>query len=97
MIPTAHQTRTRGGSGPPADTAPSGRRYLTIVADPLCVPNIGAAQSRRRLWPGVASVALGVGHGIAVWALSLTPALLIPAGVLLFAGFTGVFQAREKT
>ena len=62
-----------------------------------CIANIGVAQRRRRFWPGVISVALGVGHGIAVVALSLTPLLLLPAAVLLFAGFAGVFQAREKT
>jgi hypothetical protein len=45
----------------------------------------------------VLSLLLGVGHGVAVSALSLTPALLVPAAVLLFLGFSGVFQAREKT
>ena len=64
---------------------------------PACIANIGAAQRRLRFWPGVISIVLGVGHGIAVAALELTPLLLIPAAVLLFAGFTGVFQAREKT
>ena len=62
-----------------------------------CIANIGLAQRRRRFWPGVVSLVLGVGHGIAVVAFSLTPLLLLPAAVLLFAGFTGVFQAREKT
>ena len=62
-----------------------------------CIANIGVAQRRRRFWPGVISIVLGVGHGVAVAALSLTPLLLVPAAVLLFAGFTGVFQAREKT
>lgn len=62
-----------------------------------CIANIGLAQRRRRFWPGVISIGLGVGHGIAVSVLSLTPILLVPAAVLLFAGFTGVVQAREKT
>jgi uncharacterized membrane protein HdeD (DUF308 family) len=61
------------------------------------VPNIGRAQRLRRFWPGVVSLALGVGHGIAVVAFQMTVALLIPAAVLLFAGFSGVFQSREKT
>ena len=69
----------------------------TAAQAPACIPNIGVAQRRRRFWPGVASLALGVGHGIAVAALDLSSALLVPAAVLLFAGFTGVFQAREKT
>jgi len=64
---------------------------------PVSIPNIGVAQRRRRLWPGVASLALGLGHGIAVTALDLTSWLLLPTAVLLFAGFSGVFQAREKT
>ena len=63
----------------------------------VCIANIGVAQRRQRFWPGVISIALGVGHGVAVAVLSLTPLLLIAAAVLLFAGFTGVFQAREKT
>lgn len=62
-----------------------------------CIPNIGMAQRRRRFWPGVISIALGLGHGAALVGFSLTPLLLLPAAVLLFAGFTGVFQAREKT
>ena len=62
-----------------------------------CIANIGPAQRRRRLWPGVVSLALGAGHGVAVTAYGLTPALLVPAAVLLFAGFAGVFQARAKT
>jgi len=62
-----------------------------------CIANIGVAQRRRRFWPGVVSLALGVGHGVAVTAYSLTPALLLPGAVLLFAGFSGVFQSREKT
>lgn len=65
--------------------------------DQTCIANIGTAQRRRRFWPGVISLALGVGHGVAVAALSLTPALLVPAAVLLFAGFTGVLQARDET
>ena len=62
-----------------------------------CIPNIGIAQRRRRFWPGAISIVLGVAHGVAVILFSLTPALLLPAAILLFAGFTGVFQAREKT
>jgi len=62
-----------------------------------CIANIGVTQRRRRFWPGVMSLVLGVGHGVAVTVFSLAPALLVPAGVLLFAGFAGVFQAREKT
>jgi hypothetical protein len=62
-----------------------------------CIPNIGVAQRRKRFWPGVVSIALGVGHGLAVSILDVTAVLLLPAAVLLFAGFTGVFQAREKT
>jgi len=69
----------------------------TAAQGPVCVPNIGAAQRRRRFWPGVVSLALGVSHGLAVAALDLSSALLVPAAVLLFAGFAGVFQAREKT
>lgn len=67
-----------------------------MVAE-ACIANIGAAQRRRRFWPGVVSLGLGLGHGVAVAALSLTPWLLAAAAVLLFAGFAGVLQAREKT
>ena len=62
-----------------------------------CVPNIGPGQRRLRFWPGVVSLALGLGHGVAVVALPLTGWLLVPASVLLFVGFSGVLQSREKT
>jgi hypothetical protein len=68
-----------------------------LVTGAVCIANIGASQRRRRFWPGVASLALGLGHGIAVVGWSLTPWLLLPAAVLLFGGFAGVLQSREKT
>lgn len=69
----------------------------TAAHGPVCIPNIGVAQRRRRFWPGVVSLLLGLGHGVAVAALGLTAWLLAPAAVLLFTGFTGILQAREKT
>jgi hypothetical protein len=62
-----------------------------------CIANIGVGQRRRRFWPGVVSLALCLGHGVVVTGYGLAPVLLVPAAVLLFAGFAGVFQAREKT
>ena len=67
------------------------------MSSAACIANIGVAQRRRRFWPGLISIVIGVGHGVAVVAFSFTSLLLLPAAVLLFAGFSGVFQAREKT
>jgi hypothetical protein len=67
------------------------------MTETACIANIGAAQRRRRLWPGVVSLALGLGHGAAVVIAALTPALLLPAAVLVFGGLAGVLQSREKT
>jgi len=59
--------------------------------------NIGAAQRRKRFWPGVVSLGLGLAHGAVVAIWSLSPLLLLPAAVLIFLGFTGILQSREKT
>jgi hypothetical protein len=67
------------------------------VSGPACIANIGAAQRRKRFWPGVASLFLGLGHGVAVAIWSLPPLLLLPAAVLLFGGFAGLLQSRGKT
>lgn len=62
-----------------------------------CIANIGAAQRRRRFWPGALSLAAGIGLTVAVRALALTPLTYAPAALLVFGGFTGILQARAKT
>jgi hypothetical protein len=63
-----------------------------------CVPNIGPAQRRLRARFGVVAlvVALGVWAGAAALGLgsALRALLALP---LLFGGFLGLIQAREKT
>ncbi len=63
-----------------------------------CVVNIGPAQRRLRSRLGVAALAVAVVAGVGTAALgvatSLRAVLVLP---LLFGGFQGLIQAREKT
>jgi hypothetical protein len=63
-----------------------------------CVPNIGPAQRRLRARLGWAALVAALGAWVGAGALGLPPlarsALALP---LLFGGFQGLVQAREKT
>ena len=63
-----------------------------------CVVNIGPAQRRLRSRLGLAALAVAVVVGVGAAALGLSTVLravlVLP---LLFGGFLGLIQAREKT
>lgn len=66
-------------------------------AGEVCIANIGFAQRRHRHRLGVASLVSAAALSAAGLGLGLSPAWLALVGVLLFAGFAGIIQAREKT
>jgi hypothetical protein len=66
-------------------------------AGEVCIANIGFAQRRHRHRLGVASLASAAGLSAAGIGLGLSPAWLGLIGVLVFGGFAGIVQAREKT
>lgn len=63
----------------------------------VCVPNIGSREQRKRLIAGVVGLAIAALVGIFLilsgWAW-WTRLILF---VFFFSGFSGIFQAREKT
>jgi hypothetical protein len=63
----------------------------------VCIPNIGPAQRRLRARFGMVSLATAVGAWVGVTALGLPAGLRLFAVPLLFGGFQGLIQAREKT
>jgi hypothetical protein len=62
-----------------------------------CVPNIGPAGRRQRMWFGAVSIGLAVASAIALVVLDVARPWRL--GVLLpfVAGAFGIFQARAKT
>ncbi len=63
----------------------------------VCIPNIGPAQRRLRARFGIVALAAAVAAWAGVTALGLPADLRLIAVPLLFGGFQGLFQAREKT
>jgi len=63
----------------------------------VCIPNIGPAQRRYRARFGLVALAVAVGAWAGVAALGLPAGLRLIAVPLLFGGFLGLIQAREKT
>ena len=63
----------------------------------VCIPNIGRKEQRKRFTVGLVSLVIGMLIGAFLifndWAWWTRFALFLP----FFAGFSGIFQAREKT
>ena len=62
-----------------------------------CIPNIGPAQRRLRARFGVIALMAALAAWAGVSLLGLSPSLRLPAVPLLYLGFQGLIQAREKT
>lgn len=62
-----------------------------------CIPNIGPAQRRLRARFGVVALVVGVAAWAGMAVLGLPAGLRLIAVPLLFGGFLGLIQAREKT
>jgi hypothetical protein len=63
----------------------------------VCVANIGPQGQRLRFRLGVAGLAGAALLLAAEWTLGLPPLIRLATAVLVFGGFSGIFQAREKT
>jgi len=63
----------------------------------VCIPNIGPAQRRLRARFGVVALLAALAVWVGVSLLGLPPSLRLLALPLLFGGFQGLIQAREKT
>lgn len=62
-----------------------------------CIPNIGLAQRRLRARFGVVALLVALAVWVGASLLGLPPSLRLLALPLLFGGFQGLIQAREKT
>ncbi|MPZ13148.1 MAG: hypothetical protein GEU73_01760 [Chloroflexi bacterium] len=63
----------------------------------VCIPNIGPAQRRRRLFSGIVMAAVGIGLLAAFAAFSAGHLWGLVLFLPYWGGATGVFQALEKT
>jgi len=63
----------------------------------VCIANIGFAQRRQRHRLGVGSLVMAAALTAAGIGLGLSAGWLTLVGLLVFGGFAGVVQAREKT
>lgn len=73
------------------------RHELSGMSPDVCIPNIGPAQRRLRARFGIAALLVALAVWLMVPLLGLPLALRLLALPLLFAGFQGLIQAREKT
>lgn len=63
----------------------------------VCIANIGPRGQRLRFRLGVAGLTGAALLLVAEWTLGLPPIIRLATAVLAFGGFSGIFQAREKT
>jgi hypothetical protein len=63
----------------------------------VCIANIGPQGQRLRFRLGVAGLAGAALLLGAEWTLGLPPLIRLVTAALVFGGFSGIFQAREKT
>lgn len=63
----------------------------------VCIANIDHRGRRRRQRMGVASLVAAAAWTVVTWVLALPTLVRLPAVLLFFGGFLGVFQARAKT
>ena len=63
----------------------------------VCIANIDRKGRRQRLALGIAGQVAATAVGFGGWALGFAPTTRLPAAILYFGGFVGVFQARKKT
>lgn len=63
----------------------------------VCIANIGPDQRAHRKRLGIASLAAGALVFAVAPMLGLAPWSHAVAAILLYGGFTGIFQAREHT
>ena len=62
-----------------------------------CVPNIGPRERRKRLFAGMAGLAVGVGLALILISAGVGQAWRLVLFLPYWFGALGVFQAREKT
>jgi len=63
----------------------------------VCIANIGPLQRRRRFQLGVGSLLAGGALALGAAIADAGPLAVAVATVLVFGGFTGLFQARANT
>lgn len=68
-----------------------------MMSPEVCIANIGPAQRRLRARLGIVALVAGLAVWIGVGVAGLPAALRLLALPLLFGGFQGLIQAREKT
>ena len=68
-----------------------------MIEASVCIPNIGPRQRRQRIIAGVLGLVVAFAVAALLLSLSVARPFRLTVFLPLFAGTTGLFQAREKT